>query len=149
MKGYKTKMKKTIIKSLILTLLTLTFVISLISCNRQIDQGLWENAIYKEDTTLGSGAKAVTVQVTFDEKTVTFTVKTDKDTVGAALLENELITGEDSQYGLYIKSVNGIVADFDVDQSYWAFYIDGEYALSGVDTTQITEGAIYQLVYTK
>ena len=65
------------------------------------------------------------------------------------MFEHELISGEESQYGLYIKSVNGIVADYDVDASYWAFYVDGEYAMSGVDTTEIAEGKVYQLVYTK
>ena len=39
--------------------------------------------------------------------------------------------------------VNGIVADFDVDKTYWAFYVDGEYATSGVDTTEIETGKEY------
>ena len=78
-----------------------------------------------------------------------FTVNTDKETVGEALLEHELIAGEDGQYGLYIKTVNGITADYDVDQSYWAFYADGEYAMAGVDMTEIDEDVTYQLAYTK
>lgn len=41
--------------------------------------------------------------------------------------------------------VNGIIADYDVDKTYWAFYINGEYAMSGVDTTKIEEGAAYSL----
>ena len=72
-----------------------------------------------------------------------YTVKTDRTTVGDALLELGLIEGEESEYGLYVKKVDGITADFDVDGTYWAFYVDGEYALSGVDTTEITEGASY------
>ena len=64
-------------------------------------------------------------------------------------MEHGLIAGEEGDYGLYVKVVNGITADYDVDQSYWAFYIDGDYAMSGVDTTAITEGVTYQLVYTK
>jgi hypothetical protein len=71
-------------------------------------------------------------------------VKTDKTTVGAALLEVELIAGEDSQYGLYVKTVNGITLDYDKDGKYWAFYIDGEMAMSGVDSTDIAEGATYE-----
>ena len=43
----------------------------------------------------------------------------------------------------YVKEVNGIIADYDVDGTYWAFYIDGEYASAGVDSTEITEGSIY------
>ena len=73
-----------------------------------------------------------------------FLVKTDKTTVGAALLEVELIAGEDSQYGLYVKTVNGITLDYDKDGKYWAFYIDGEMTMSGVDSTDIAEGATYE-----
>lgn len=111
--------------------------------------GLWENAIYLEDMEFGNGEKTVVVQVKAEEQVVNLTIKTDKDTVGAALLEYDLIAGEDSQYGLYVKVVNGITADYDVDQSYWSFYINDEYAMTGVDSTEITEGATYQLVYTK
>ena len=72
-----------------------------------------------------------------------FEIHTDKETVGEALLELELIAGEDGEFGLYVKTVNGITADYDVDQTYWAFYIDGEYAMSGVDVTAIEEGKTY------
>ncbi len=70
-------------------------------------------------------------------------VNTDKKTVGEALVDNELVEGEDSEYGLYVKTVNGITADYDVDQTYWAFYIDGEYATTGVDQTDIVAGSTY------
>lgn len=73
----------------------------------------------------------------------TFSITTDKSTVGEALLEEGLIVGENGQYGLYVKEVNGIVADYNVDGTYWAFYVDGGYAASGVDTTDVTDGATY------
>lgn len=72
-----------------------------------------------------------------------FNVKTDETTVGAALLGLKLIEGEEGQYGLYVKTVNGITADYDVDGTYWAFYVNGEYATSGVDATNITAGDEY------
>lgn len=72
-----------------------------------------------------------------------YKVHTDDTVVGDALLAVDLIKGEESQYGLYVKEVNGIIADYDVDGTYWAFYIDGEYASAGVDSTEITEGSIY------
>ena len=64
-------------------------------------------------------------------------------TVGAALLSLGLIAGEDSDYGLYVKTVNGVTVDYDTDGKYWAFYVDGEYAATGVDSTDITAGATY------
>ena len=128
-------------------LLAAVLVLSFSACGKK--PVLWENAIYLEDTELGDGAKTFALEVKAGEKTVTFTVHTDEDNVGAALLKNKIIEGEDGPYGFYIKKVNGITADFDIDQSYWAFYVGGEYATAGVDQTEIKEGTTYGLVYSK
>ena len=141
-------MKKTM-KVTISVVLVICCLFGLTACGKPAQTGLWANATYTEDTQLGDGAKTVVVEVTAEEKTVTFTVKTDEKTVGAALLEQKLIAGDQSEYGLYIKTVNGIIADYDVDQTYWAFYVNGEYAMTGVDATEITEGVTYQLVRSK
>lgn len=142
--------KTTTAKRLLAVVLSLFMLVVCVSCGEKVDaEGLWANATYLSDTTLGEGSKTIAVEVKAEEKSVTFTVKTDAETVGAALLENNLIAGDEGEYGLYVKVVNGITADYDVDQSYWAFYLNGEYATSGVDTTAITEGAHYELVYTK
>ena len=137
-------------KKVISIALVIICLFSLAACGSKADTpDLWKDALYQEDTTLGEGAKTLVVEVTAAEKTVTFTVKTDKDTVGAALLEQNLIAGDQGEFGLYIKKVNGITADYDIDQTYWAFSINGEYAMAGVDTTTITEGVTYQLARTK
>ena len=142
-------MKTAIRKITALTLIVLT-VLALASCFNTVDaEGLWENATYRRDMELGNGANVITVVVAAGESSVTFTINTDKDTVGAALLEHELIAGEDGAYGLYVKTVNGILADYDIDQSYWSFYINGEYAMSGVDSTPVVNGGTYKLEYTK
>ena len=95
----------------------------------------------------GSGSKTFQFSTTAPDGTETeVTVQTDKDTVGAALLELGLVDGEDSEFGLYIKTVNGITLDYDKDGKYWASYINGEYAMTGVDATPIEDGAIYALV---
>ena len=78
-----------------------------------------------------------------DGKETAFEIHTDKATVGEALLELGLIEGEEGAYGLYVKKVNGITADYDVDQTYWAFYVNGEYGMTGVDVTNIEAGATY------
>lgn len=115
----------------------------------EVDLGLWKDAAYIANTELGEGATTVTVQVKADERQITFTIHTDKTTVGEALQEHNLLEGEEGQYGLYVKKVNGILADYDVDQYYWAFYVNGEYAMTGVDTTNIEEGVTYSLERTK
>lgn len=114
-----------------------------------VEASLWNDAVYQEDAELGEGEKIIYIEVKAEGKTVKFTVHTDAETVGDALTENNLVQGEEGPYGLYIKKVNGITADYDVDQSYWNFLIDSETAMTGVDQTNITEGATYQLEYTK
>ncbi|MBQ3497661.1 MAG: DUF4430 domain-containing protein [Clostridia bacterium] len=78
-----------------------------------------------------------------DGKTTDFTVTTDKKTVGEALQDEGLISGEEGQYGLYVKTVNGITLDYDKDGMYWAFYINDEMAPTGVDMTEIKPGEVY------
>lgn len=95
-------------------------------------------------TVLGEGEKtfAFTV-VDADGNETAFEIHTDGETVGEALLELELIAGDDGDYGLYVKEVNGITADYDVDGTYWAFYVNGEYASTGVDQTAVSDGDSY------
>ena len=100
-------------------------------------------------TVKGEGATKFYLDVVDTDKTLTkFEIHTDKKTVGEALLELELITGNPSDYGLYVTSVNGITADWDTEKAYWAFYIGDEYAQTGVDATNITADAVYSFVKT-
>lgn len=95
-------------------------------------------------TVLGEGETVFSFTVTdLDGVETVFEIHTDKTTVGEALLELGLIAGDDSDYGLYVKTVNGLTLDFDKDGKYWAFYENGEYAQTGVDATAITAGASY------
>ena len=65
--------------------------------------------------------------------------------VGEALQELGVLKGEEGPYGLYIKAVNGKTLDYEKDGAYWAFYVDGAYAVTGVDETDIVETSVYQL----
>ncbi len=95
-------------------------------------------------TELGEGKMSFNFSVVDKDGNETkFVIHTDAETVGAALMELGLVEGDEGDYGLYVKKVNGILADYDVDKTYWAFYINGEYAMSGVDKTPITEGESY------
>lgn len=132
-----------------LTLCLLMLTACLAGCAAKAPIGLWANATYTEDTTLGEGAKTVEVEVKAEDTAVTFTIKTDAAMLGDALLAHKLVAGEESEFGLYIKEVNGIKADYDTDGAYWAFYQNGEYAMAGVDATPIAGGEHYELVYTK
>ena len=93
---------------------------------------------------VGEGNTSFVFTVTFvDGTSKEYTVYTDKTTVGEALLDTGLIAGEDSQYGLYVKTVDGVTLDYNTDGKYWAFYVNGSYAMSGVDSTAIEAGKVY------
>lgn len=139
--------KQTKIVSLILALIITAC--ALLGCSHPSAEGLWDNAIYTEDAVIGEGAITVRVSVTAGDKTVLLTVKTDKTVLGDALMEYGLIAGEEGAYGLYVKTVNGILADYNIDGYYWGLYQNGEYMLTGVDTTPIADGEAYELVRAK
>ena len=90
------------------------------------------------------GGKAVTVTVIHkDGSEKVFTYHTDEEYLGTVLVDEGLVEGEQSDYGLYIKTVNGTTADYNKDGVYWAFYVDGEYAMTGADMTDVVDGTVY------
>lgn len=127
-------------------LMALALLLALAACGQAEVGDVWAEAEYGEDAELGEGAAAISVAVTAGDRTVTFTVHTDADNLRGALEPLGLIAGDESELGLYIKSVNGIPADYEADGYYWALYIDGEYAVTGVDATPVTDGGEYALV---
>ncbi len=113
-------------------------------CNENTETPETTTASQSETKVLGEGKNKFSFTVTDNEGNITeFEIRTDKTIVGEALLDLGLIKGDDGPYGLYVKEVNGITADFDTDSTYWAFYVDGEYAMSGVDQTSIEDGKEY------
>ncbi len=94
--------------------------------------------------------KAFTVEVIHgDGSKKTFQYRSEEEYLGTVLLAEGLISGDQGEYGLYIKVVDGEQAIYEEDNAYWGFFIGEEYASTGVDMTPITEGAVYKLVYTK
>ena len=99
---------------------------------------------------LGEGAKTFAFEVEdLEGNKQEFLIHTDADTVGAALVDLELIQGEPGPYGMYVKQVCGITAVYEEDGTYWAFYENGEYGMTGVDETPIDESVTYAFVKTE
>ena len=93
------------------------------------------------------GAKAFSVTVVHaDGSTKEFDYRTDAEKLGAFLEEKGLIDSEGADEGMF-HTVDGEKADWNVNQSYWAFYLGEEYAMTGIYDTTITDGAVYKLVY--
>lgn len=127
----------------------MVLVVSAAGCGKNAD------ADAKVDTQAPAGTEAASNVVGEGSKQFDFTVvdkdgvetefevHTDKETVGEALQELGLISGEDGEYGLYVKTVNGITVDYDTDGVYWAFYVNDEYAQTSVDATAVEDGSSY------
>ena len=108
-----------------------------------------DTAVSGDAVSVGEGDTRFILEVDGGDKKTVYDVKTDEKTVGDALQELGLIEGEEAEYGLYVKTVDGITADFDADGTYWAFYANGEYALTGADMTDIVPGTVYSFVREK
>lgn len=142
------KVKKSL-SLVICTVLIATVSLFITSCNNNKTNSNTEktetsNVSIPESNVLGEGETKFVLTVSDKEgNEEQFEIHTNKTTVGEALLDLGFISGDSDQFGLYVKTVNGITADYDKDGVYWAFYINGEYATSGVDATNITEGETY------
>ena len=136
--------KQSFLKCSVLVLLIAAAAVTLPSCgNTDANNGAETVVNQKEEIT-------ITVAVTGPDGTVKeHTVTTDSDNLEDAFLDSGFVSGENGPYGLYIKTVDGITADYDSDGAYWAMYKDGEYLMTGAKDTKIAEGERYELVYTK
>lgn len=96
-------------------------------------------------TTAGQEEAAIVFIVTFlDGTTETHNITTSREYLRGALEDEGLISGDESEYGLYVKTVCGQTLSYETDGKYWALYVGGQYATSGVDTTKITDGETYE-----
>ena len=94
--------------------------------------------------------KSITVEVVDNKgESKVYNIKSDASVLLDALKATEGLTleGNVGDYGYYVTAVNGVTADFDKDQAYWAFYVNGEYGQTSVDTQPIAEGDSFKLVY--
>jgi len=137
-------------KALISLFLVVVLCTVLSACkNNGAEEALWSEAVYTENTELGKGEKTFYLDVTAQDKTVTFTIHSDKEKLGEALKENRLIEGEKGAYGLYVKKVNGIKADYDENKAYWGLNKNGESMMTGVDGAEFKSGDRFEFIYTK
>lgn len=139
----KTQIKKTL-SVLVCAVLIAAVALFTSGCNSNTPETPPTTAATQDATPVGEGATKFTFTVTNPDGTeASFLVSTDKTVVGEALQDAGLISGEEGPYGLYVKTVNGITLDYDTDGMYWAFYINGQMAPTGVDVTDITPDAVY------
>lgn len=106
--------------------------------------------VFKPGTT--SGSKKVEIDVVNNVgETKAYNVKTDAEYLRQAMEETKGLTfsGTESEYGMMVIEVNGVTADYNVDKSYWAFYVNDEYCNYGIDEQPVADGDVFRIEYTK
>lgn len=133
-------------KIILLLLLIAIFTMSIVACGNDAAPVSGDVGASQD---IGTGETVFYFEVTDDDGNISlWLVHTDHATVGAALVDVGLISGDETDFGLMVTHVDGLRADFNEDGAWWAFYIDGEMAMTGVDATEIEAGVTYAFVFT-
>jgi len=94
------------------------------------------------------GQKTITVDVIHkDESKKTFTIKTTEEYLRGALEQESLIKGTDSEFGLFVETVDGETVN-STNQEWWCFTQNGESLMTGADVTPIKDGDHYEITFT-
>ncbi len=98
----------------------------------------------------GGAAEIEVTVIHGDGETKVFRIATTEGaTLRSALESIDLVQGDESEFGLYVKVVDGERADYDADGAYWGFYQDGEYMMEGIDTAKVKDGDSFEIKYSK
>lgn len=123
-------------------------IISIIVAVAVVAAMIFAYSAFSEKTTEGS--KSITIEVINSEEVSTvYEVSTDAEYLIGAMEEAEGLTfnGSEGDFGFTVSEINGEVADFNVDSSYWAFYVNGEYCNYGVSEQPVADGDAFQIIY--
>lgn len=125
---------------------TLVIVIAFVALVALV-AGLWLASQNNAEAGPTGSASFTVVVVHADKSEKTFTYTTEETNLGAFLEAEGLIESEGADTGMF-HTVDGEKADWSTNQSYWALYINDEYAVSGIYDTEIVNDAVYKLEYT-
>ena len=97
---------------------------------------------------VSAGEKHIIVEVIGPEgASEEFTYDTDEEYLRGVLEPAGLISGDESEYGMYVKTVAGYTAD-EAGQEWWYITKGGEQLNTGVDTTPVTDGDHFEITLT-
>ncbi len=129
-------------KKLLAIILSVLMLLSLCACAAA------PNETTGETTAAGAAGKSFTVTIVHqDGSEKIFSCETQEKFLGAVLEAEGVIESEGADEGMF-HTVDGEKADWNENQSYWAFYEGEEYAMTGIYDTEIVDGGVYKLVYT-
>lgn len=94
------------------------------------------------------GSKKITAEVILEDgSSKAFEIQTDEEYLRGALEQIGLISGTDSEYGMFVTTVDGRTVD-DSKQEWWCFTIDGQTLNTSVDTTPVKDGDHFEITLT-
>ena len=96
------------------------------------------------------GSKEITIEViNSKEESKVYKLTTNAEYLRQAMDEADglVYEGEEGPYGMSVYTVNGETADYNVDKSYWAFFVIGDYCPNGIDTQPVMDGDEFQIAY--
>ncbi len=142
--------------SLILAAMLTAAAFALVGCNMQGNgdkAGEKQGSEASHNTSEGAskdGDKTITVKVTDDKGVTTaYVITTNASNLRAALEQEKMVEGDEGDFGLYVKKVNGLRADYDLDGAYWKFTKGDTMLMTSIDSTPIYNGETFEIIYTK
>lgn len=95
-----------------------------------------------------AGEKHITISIVFDDGSEKkHEIDTSAEFLKEALESVAEISGEESEYGYTLYSIDGVTADFTQSNAYWAIYVNGEYGTYGLSQQPLTDGDVYTIAY--
>ncbi len=138
-------------KRFVALLLAILCIFAVCSCKSQEKTGEPDNVPPTPgsgDVLESDGVKHIVVKVVDKEnKEETFEIDTTSEMLRGALDELGIVEGDETQYGLFIKTVNGLTVD-DGNEEWWCLTKGGESVMTGVDSTPIADGDQFELTFT-
>ena len=131
----------------VIFVLIAAMALCIVSCGGKNDSK--DGYVASEDATVKEELTITVTVIDNEGKSEEFKINTKSDNLGDALVMSGLVEGEDCQFGLFIKSVNGLRADYDLDGAYWSVSKGGEMLMTGASETPIADGDSFELTYTK
>ena len=138
-------------KRFVALLLAILCIFAVCSCKSQEKTGEPDNVPPTPgsgDVLESDGGKHIVIKVVDNEnKEETFEIDTTSEMLRGALDELGIVEGDETQYGLFIKTVNGLTVD-DANEEWWCITKGGESVMTGVDSTPIEDGDQFELTFT-
>lgn len=93
-------------------------------------------------------SKQITIEVLYESGELeSHPFQTQAEFLKEAAEEVLTLEGEETAYGFSVYGINGVTADFNTGNAYWALYVNGEYANYGVSELKVQDQDVYRFAW--